>query len=79
MNLTYLLTRKDNGYIFITLIYLPPYIMPGFDGTGPEGKGPMTGRGDGPCSVKGDKKGSFGRGRFGRGRGQRDGRRAEKK
>ena len=23
--------------------------MPGFDRTGPEGKGPLTGRGDGPC------------------------------
>jgi hypothetical protein len=24
--------------------------MPGFDGTGPAGQGPMTGRGMGPCS-----------------------------
>ena len=26
--------------------------MPGFDRTGPEGKGSMTGRGDGRCSQK---------------------------
>ncbi len=26
--------------------------MPGFDGTGPCGKGPMTGRGDGYCMFK---------------------------
>lgn len=27
-------------------------IMPDFDKTGPEGKGPMTGRGAGPCNPK---------------------------
>lgn len=25
--------------------------MPGFDGTGPRGEGPMTGRGEGECAV----------------------------
>jgi len=27
--------------------------MPGFDGTGPMGSGPRTGRGFGPCGVQG--------------------------
>lgn len=26
--------------------------MPGFDGTGPEGQGPKTGRGDGNCKPR---------------------------
>jgi len=26
--------------------------MPGYDGTGPKGRGPMTGRGGGYCSLK---------------------------
>jgi hypothetical protein len=26
--------------------------MPGFDGTGPQGQGPMTGRGEGYCAVE---------------------------
>jgi hypothetical protein len=26
--------------------------MPGFDGTGPRGQGPMTGRGQGYCAVR---------------------------
>jgi hypothetical protein len=26
--------------------------MPGYDGTGPEGKGPMTGRGMGYCATE---------------------------
>jgi hypothetical protein len=26
--------------------------MPRFDGTGPQGSGPLTGRGDGYCAVK---------------------------
>jgi hypothetical protein len=26
--------------------------MPGFDGTGPMGQGPMTGRGLGPCNRR---------------------------
>ena len=26
--------------------------MPGFDGTGPQGQGPMTGRGEGYCAVR---------------------------
>ena len=25
--------------------------MPGFDGTGPQGVGPMTGRGEGHCAL----------------------------
>ena len=43
--------------------------MPGFDGTGPNGQGPMTGRGMGNCAgfAPGFRRG-FGRG-FGRGRG----------
>jgi hypothetical protein len=26
--------------------------MPGFDGTGPRGQGPMTGRGEGYCAIE---------------------------
>lgn len=26
--------------------------MPGYDGTGPRGKGPMTGKGDGYCTME---------------------------
>jgi len=26
--------------------------MPGFDGTGPRGEGPMTGRGEGNCAIR---------------------------
>lgn len=26
--------------------------MPGFDGTGPRGDGPMTGRGEGHCAIR---------------------------
>ena len=26
--------------------------MPGFDGTGPQGQGPMSGRGQGHCAIK---------------------------
>ena len=37
--------------------------MPGFDGTGPRGLGPLTGRGAGPCG------GGYGRG-YGRGAGR---------
>ncbi|MBU0618754.1 DUF5320 domain-containing protein [Patescibacteria group bacterium] len=33
--------------------------MPGFDGTGPRGMGPMTGRGCGPCSCCGYGRRSF--------------------
>jgi len=46
--------------------------MPGFDGTGPFGQGPMTGWGMGPCG-RGFRRG-FGAGRgmgFGRGFGRR--------
>ncbi|MFO8010102.1 MAG: DUF5320 domain-containing protein [Dehalococcoidia bacterium] len=50
--------------------------MPGFDGTGPLGMGPMTGGGRGFCNPWGAGRGWFGRGRgfgrgpgFGRGRG----------
>ncbi|MFO7951439.1 MAG: DUF5320 domain-containing protein [Bacillota bacterium] len=40
--------------------------MPGFDGTGPMGRGPMTGRGFGPCSgfapgMRGPRRGFWGR------------------
>ncbi len=45
--------------------------MPGYDGTGPMGRGAMTGRGMGPCNGYGPGRGAgfgFGRG-FGRRRG----------
>ena len=41
--------------------------MPGHDGTGPQGRGPLTGRGLGNCQGAGSRQG-FGRG-FGQGRG----------
>lgn len=41
--------------------------MPNQDKTGPEGKGPMTGRGFGPCNSKAPKEAGSGRGQ-GRGR-----------
>ena len=40
--------------------------MPGFDGTGPEGRGPLSGRGFGPCAGRGR---GYGKG-FGRGYGR---------
>ncbi len=46
--------------------------MPGFDGTGPGGMGPMTGGGRGFCNPAGTSRGWFGRGGgrgFGRGQG----------
>jgi len=50
--------------------------MPGFDGTGPWGAGPMTGGGRGFCNTAGAGRGWFGRGGgrgygrgYGRGRG----------
>ena len=42
--------------------------MPGFDGTGPMGQGPMSGGGFGYCATGGTAGVSF-RGGFGRGRG----------
>lgn len=46
------------------------FIMPGYDGTGPRGEGPMTGGGFGSCAPGGIGYGrSFGRG-FGPGRGR---------
>lgn len=49
--------------------------MPRKDGTGPDGKGPKTGRGDGPCktgTTKPDTRRGTGRGRgTGNGRGSR--------
>lgn len=54
--------------------------MPGFDGTGPQGLGPMTGGGRGYCAVPANAQAGpaggrfFGRGRGrGRGRGWRNG------
>jgi len=51
--------------------------MPNYDRTGPDGKGPLTGRGKGPCkkdqpNVKRPRRGFFGQGR-GRGRNRRRG------
>ena len=43
--------------------------MPGLDGTGPSGKGPMTGGGFGRCSDQDNVKPGTGRG-FARGRGR---------
>ena len=43
--------------------------MPGYDKTGPEGQGSMTGRGMGPCNPKAPKGRGVGRG-FGRGFGR---------
>jgi len=40
----------------ITIIIAPFINMPGFDNTGPNGQGPRTGKGMGPCG------GGFGRG-----------------
>ena len=49
--------------------------MPGFDKTGPEGKGPMTGRGMGPCNPKTPQDPSRGRSHdYPRGRGRSFGR-----
>lgn len=48
--------------------------MPGFDGTGPRGQGPMTGWGAGYCGSRGFRRlggvpgYGYGRGRGGRGR-----------
>jgi len=44
--------------------------MPGFDGTGPRGQGPMTGGGFGNCTGGGYALGSTRGAGFGRGRGQ---------
>ena len=33
--------------------------MPRFDGTGPQGQGPMTGRGEGYCAVKSPQSGQM--------------------
>jgi len=48
--------------------------MPGMDGRGPAGEGPMTGRGLGRCTKDGEGTGWFGRG-LGRGLGRGMGRR----
>lgn len=42
--------------------------MPGFDGTGPRGRGPMTGGGRGYCAVQlpGGRQRYWGRGAYGR-------------
>ena len=44
--------------------------MPNFDGTGPNGAGAMTGRGDGPCARQGEQRFFNGRGGSGRGGGR---------
>ena len=50
--------------------------MPGFNGTGPNGAGPMTGRGMGPCAGNNVDARGFGAGRgMGRGLGRGAGRR----
>ena len=52
--------------------------MPGRDRTGPQGEGPLTGRGAGPCAWEDVPAGSlprFGRGRGGRAPGRGGGRR----
>jgi len=57
------LTKNSYGYIFKTeKVVYPPILktMPRFDGTGPLGYGPATGRGVGPCFFGG------GRGWYGR-------------
>ena len=43
--------------------------MPGQDGTGPQGKGPLMGRGLGPCGEGMRRGRGFGAGRMGRGMG----------
>ncbi len=52
--------------------------MPNRDGTGPEGKGPKTGRGMGNCGVEEKSADRPRRMGIGRGRGQGQGRRAQK-
>ncbi|HKK10347.1 MAG TPA: DUF5320 domain-containing protein [Bacteroidales bacterium] len=55
--------------------------MPGFDRTGPEGEGPMTGRKQGRCTGRDEEQRpegrglGLGRGRRNRGRGKGQGRR----
>jgi len=71
------------SYGYILIIYnnrkrKGVFNMPNRDGTGPEGKGPKTGRGIGNCSVE-EKPIDRPRGTgIGRGRGQGQGRRAQK-
>ena len=54
------------------------YNMPNRDGTGPEGKGPRTGRGMGPCDTEQKPAGRPRRAGSSRGRGQAQGRRGQK-
>ncbi|MBL0381783.1 MAG: DUF5320 domain-containing protein [Desulfofustis sp. PB-SRB1] len=49
--------------------------MPGFDGTGPQGNGPMSGGQRGRCGMKSRQTDQYGAGRSGRGGGGRCGRR----
>ncbi len=46
--------------------------MPGFDGTGPRGQGPMTGGGRGYCAIPGSVNPALARGYSARGRGRRN-------
>lgn len=62
---------SSNEYIFIS-ITMEVVNMPGMDRTGPEGKGPMTGRKMGKCEGASPQQQGFGRGfGMGRGRGRR--------
>jgi len=68
------LQKNSFGYIFNIDILITQYIMPNFDKTGPEGKGPQTGNKRGTCGggeVKG--RGQAGCNDAGRGRGNGQG------
>jgi hypothetical protein len=65
------LTFEYNEYIFISKLPKEVKTMPGFNGTGPTGRGPRTGRGFGPCAMPAGRQGlglGWGR-RFTAGRG----------
>lgn len=56
-----------NGIGYMSIIIKGGNIMPGFDGTGPNGLGPMTGGGFGRCNPQGIARQGCGRGRGRRG------------